>query len=63
MMKMIRDYFIRKKERMGDSYDPESDFEMFFIAILGYSIKTIYSESGDEESDAKAISRIIMLFK
>jgi hypothetical protein len=65
-MKMIRDYFIRKKERTGDKYDPDSNYEMFFITLLGYAIKTIYSESDDEESksnNAKAINRIIELFK
>jgi len=36
---------------------------MFFITLLGYAIKTIYSENDDKESDNKALNSIIELFK
>ena len=48
---------------MGKLFDPDSDFEMFFITLLGYAIKTIYSENEDKESNEKAINKIIELFK
>lgn len=62
ILKMFTDYFHSKRE-MGRLVDRGNDFEMFFITLLGYAIKTIYSESDDEESDSKAIERIIELFK
>jgi hypothetical protein len=60
---MFKDYFLAKKENMGNFFDPDTDFEMFFITLLGYAIKTIYSERDVIESDAKAINRIIELYK
>ena len=63
ILRMFTDYFLVKKEKMGKFFDPDTDFEMFFITLLGYAIKTIYSESDVIESDAKAINRIIKLYK
>jgi AcrR family transcriptional regulator len=63
IMKMLTDHFISKKGKMGKSYDPDGDLEMLLITLLGYAIKTIYSESDDNESNEKAIDRIIELFK
>jgi len=63
ILNMFTDYFFRKKRKMGKLFDPDSDFEMFFITLLGYALKTIYSESDDEDSNAKVINRIIELFK
>ena len=63
ILKMFKEYFIAKKEKTGNSFDPDSNFEMFFITLLGYAIKTIHAENGDKESDNKVINRIIELFK
>jgi AcrR family transcriptional regulator len=63
ILKIFTDYFFRKKEELGKLFDPDSDLEMFFITLLGYAIKTIYSESDDKGSNEKAINRLIELFK
>jgi AcrR family transcriptional regulator len=60
MMKMITDYFFRKKERTGKQYDPDSEINMFFITMMGFAVKSIYSDADDND---KAINRIIELFK
>jgi AcrR family transcriptional regulator len=60
MMKMITDYFLRKKERIGKKFDTDSEINMFFITMMGFAVKSIYSEADDSD---KAINRIIELFK
>ena len=60
MMKMITDYFSRKKERIGNKFDPAGEMNMFLITMMGFAVKSIYSDTDDNE---KAISRIIELFK
>src|SRR4030042_3132802 len=63
ILKMFTDYFYAKNGKTGKLFDPDNDFEMFFITLLGYAIKTIYSENEDKESNEKAINKIIELFK
>jgi AcrR family transcriptional regulator len=63
ILKMLTDYFVTKKVKIGRPSDPGSDFEMFLITLLGHAIRTIYSDSDDEEPNEKAINRIIELFK
>lgn len=60
MIKMINDYFRRKKVRMGPRYDPESDFNMFLMTLAGFAVKSIYS---DVDEDKKIIDRIIDTYK
>jgi AcrR family transcriptional regulator len=60
MMKMIKDYFLRKKERIGKQYDSDTETKMFFITVMGFAVKSIYS---DADEDEKEISGIIELFK
>jgi AcrR family transcriptional regulator len=60
MMKMITDYFLRKKESIGKQYDPDSEINMFLITMIGFAVKSIYSDADDND---KAINRIIELFK
>ena len=60
MMKMISDYFFRKRERTGKQYDPDSEINMFLITMMGFALKSIYSDADDNE---KAINSIIELFK
>lgn len=63
LTKMISDYFIRKKERMPENYDPVVEFNMFVTTLKGFAITSIYSDSGDDEENEKTINRIIELFK
>src|SRR4030043_2432898 len=49
MMKMITDYFSRKKERIGKKYDPDSEINMFFITMMGFAVKSIYTEDDDND--------------
>jgi AcrR family transcriptional regulator len=60
MMKMITDYFIRKKERIGRQYDSDGEISIFFITMTGFAVKSIYSDADDND---KEINRIIELFK
>ncbi len=60
MMKMITDYFLRKKARIGKQHDSDNEINMFLITMMGFAVKRIYSDSDDND---KAINRIIELFK
>ena len=60
MMKMITDYFLSKKESIGKQYDADSEINMFLITMIGFAVKSIYSDADDND---KAINRIIDLFK
>ena len=63
IMKMMTDYFIRKKERMTKDYDPYFDLNMFIITLKGYAITYIYVEKEDEIKCEKIIEKIIELYK
>ncbi len=63
IIKMFRDYFYRKKGKMGKQYDPVSDLDIFYFTLFGFAMKIIYLERDGEESDEKEINRIIELFK
>jgi len=60
MIKMISDYFLRKKERVSKQYDSDNEVNMFFITMIGFAVKSIYSDAGEDEIE---INRIIELFK
>jgi hypothetical protein len=60
MVKMIKDYFVRKKGKSGKQYDPESEIDMFYITMMGFAIKSIYTNTDDNE---KPINRLIELYK
>jgi hypothetical protein len=62
-MKMITDYFIRKKGKMGEKYDPVVELNMFIITLKGFAITRIYTDENEDEDNEKAINRIIELFK
>jgi AcrR family transcriptional regulator len=61
--KMVEEYFIRKKKRNPDDYDPVLDMNMFLYTIEGFAHITIYQEEVDEYYYDKAIDKIIDLFK
>jgi AcrR family transcriptional regulator len=61
--KMIREYFIRKKDSKPADYDPVLDMNMFIYTIEGLSRITMYQDDIDENYYNKAIDKIIDLFK
>ena len=61
--KMIKDYFIRKKNRKPADYDPVLDMNMFFYTLEGFARVTIYQDEVDEDYYVKTINRIIELYK
>lgn len=63
IMKIITDYFFRKKEQKGENYDPMADINMFLITLKGFAITNIYMDDKDDKNNEKAINRIIELFK
>jgi AcrR family transcriptional regulator len=63
IMRMITDYFVRKKGKKLDGYDPEIEIKMFLITLKGFAITSIYSDDREDENNEKAINRIIELFK
>jgi AcrR family transcriptional regulator len=63
MMRIITDYFIRKKGRVSESYDPLLELKMFLITLKGFAITSIYADDINDESNERAINRIIELFK
>ncbi|MBN2039155.1 MAG: TetR/AcrR family transcriptional regulator [Spirochaetes bacterium] len=63
ILKMFRDYFYSKKEKRVELYDPDGELEMFYITLVGYAMKIIYSENDNDEADEIAIKKIIELYK
>lgn len=63
IMKMITDYFIRKKETRGPDYDPYLDLNMFILTIKGFAITYIYMDEDVDEYFEKIINNIITIFK
>ncbi|MCX6259928.1 MAG: TetR/AcrR family transcriptional regulator, partial [Bacteroidia bacterium] len=63
IMRMITDYFVRKKEKKVDVYDPVIEIKMFLITLKGFAITSIYADDREDENNEKAINRIIELFK
>ena len=63
MMKMIKDYFYNKKKTGGENYDPDSEFDMFILAMKGFAVTRVYSDDIEEENNEKLLNRIIGLFK
>jgi AcrR family transcriptional regulator len=61
--KMITDYFVRKKNRKPQDYDPVLDMNMFFYTLEGFARVTIYQDEVNEDYYAKTIDRIIELYK
>lgn len=63
IMRVITDYFARKRERMGPGYDSIAETKLFMLTVKGYAITRIYAGDGIEEDDEKIINRIIEMFK
>jgi AcrR family transcriptional regulator len=63
IMKMITDYFVRKKDKKGKDYDPILEINLFLITIKGFAITAIYTEDTDEKDYENTVSKIIELYK
>jgi len=63
IMRIITDYFIRKKGIRSENYDPLLDLKMFLITLKGYALTSIYTDDSEDENNEKAINRIIELYK
>jgi AcrR family transcriptional regulator len=63
IMKIISDYFIRKKGKMEENYDPSVEISMFMITLKGFAITSTYSEDIEDEENEKIVNRIIEIFK
>jgi AcrR family transcriptional regulator len=61
--KMITDYFIRKKERKPEKYDPMVDLNMFIYTTEGFSLVTAYLDEIDDDYFDKIVDKIIELYK
>jgi hypothetical protein len=63
-MEMLTQYFQEKKRKEGSQdNDPSGELELFRTILLGYSIKTIYSDEGGTVNGGGELDRIIELFK
>ena len=63
IMKMITDYFMRKKLTKEYDYDPVLDIQMFLITIKGFAITTIYADNYEEVDYDSTVNKIIELYK
>jgi len=63
ILKIISDYFIRRKNNVSEGYDPMVELNMFIITLKGYAMTSIYSDDSEAENNEKTIDRIIELFK
>ena len=55
-------YFVRKKDRKGSSYDPYLDLTMFILTLKGFAITYVYMNPDDEYFE-KTVNNIIALYK
>jgi AcrR family transcriptional regulator len=60
---MISDYFMRKKVRKGEDYDPVLEGNMFMYTVEGFIMITAYMDEIDEVNYSKTVERIIELYK
>jgi AcrR family transcriptional regulator len=63
IMRIIKDYFIRKKASRGPDYDPYLELNMFLITLKGFAITYIYTEEENDEYFDKTVNYIIDIFK
>ena len=61
--KTLEDYFLRKRDRKPEDYDPVLDMNMFIYTVEGFAMLTVYMDTVDEIYYEKTINRIIELYK
>lgn len=62
IMKMITDYFNRKKGKRKEDYDPVPEMNLFVITLKGFAISCIYADETEAEINKKTLEQIIHLF-
>ncbi len=60
---MVRDYFLRLKEKKGPDYDPEMEMNLFIMTLKGFAVTFIYSEDDDDENFDKCIDAVVRRYK
>ena len=63
IMKMIRDYFTRKRGKRDEDYDPVVEMNLFVITLKGFAISCIYADDTEAEINNKTLDKIIYLFR
>lgn len=61
--KLFSDYFIRKGEKMGHSYNPETEMNMFIITLKGFALTLVFSDAYNETLFNTTVNRIIQVYK
>lgn len=63
IMKILADYFIRKKERKDPDYDPFFDLNMFILTLKGFALNYLFMEEDVDEYFEKTVNYIIKIYK
>jgi AcrR family transcriptional regulator len=63
IMKILTEYFVRKKELRGSDYDPFLDLNMFILTLKGFAITYTYMDEDVDEYFEKTIDKIIAVYK
>jgi len=63
IMKMITEYFVRKKETRGSDYDPYLELNMFILTLKGFALTYIYVDEDVDEYFSKTVDYIVDTYK
>jgi hypothetical protein len=63
IVKMIREYFERKKLALPSGYDPDLEMHMFINTLLGFALTSIYIDDPEEIHYDKTVNRILEIYK
>ena len=65
IMKIIKEYFERKKAIRGSEYDPWMDMNMFLLMIKGFAITYVFMDPDKYDNDyfEKTVDNIIDIYK
>jgi AcrR family transcriptional regulator len=63
IVRMIREYFERKKPVKPEDYDTDLEMHMFINTILGFALTSIYIDDPEEIHYDKTVNRILEIYK
>jgi AcrR family transcriptional regulator len=63
LMRIITEYFVRKKKNRDSEYDPYLELNMFMLTLKGFALTYIYMDEDDDAYFNKTVERIIALYK
>lgn len=63
IVKILTDYFVRKKDRGNKGYDPFSELNLFILTLKGFALSFVYMEDKDDGYYEKTINDIIEKYK